>query len=101
MFLTAGAAGLIDCLLERGNPTDSTKAVNLAARAIKVLGTRPEQIVFDGGLSSRANLTGTKALGVRDVAFSKAPGLASYQPTAWSCSSPVASSHIGRLTPAR
>jgi transposase, IS5 family len=77
VFLTGGASGLIiDCVVERGNPTDSTKAVKLAQRAIKVLGTEPEQIVFDGGFSSRDNLDEIKALGIRDVAFSKAPGLA-------------------------
>lgn len=77
VFLTAGASGLIvDCFVERGNPTDSTKAVNVAKRAIKVLGKEPEQIVFDGGFSSRSNLGEIKALGIRDVAFSKAPGLA-------------------------
>ena len=77
VFLTGGASGLIvDCFVERGNPTDSTKAVKVATRAITVLGTTPEQIVFDGGFSSRANLDEIKALGIRDVAFSKAPGLA-------------------------
>ncbi len=77
VFLTAGASGLIvDCFVERGNPTDSTKAVNVAKRAIKALGKEPEQIVFDGGFSSRDNLEEIKSLGIRDVAFSKAPGLA-------------------------
>jgi IS5 family transposase len=77
VFLTTGASGLIlDCVVERGNPTDSTKAVKIADRAIKVLGTKPEQIVFDGGFSSRDNLDAIKKLGIRDVAFSKAPGLA-------------------------
>jgi len=66
---------IVDCVVEPGNPTDSTKAVKLAARAIKVLRTTPEQIVFDGGFSSRENLGEIKALGIRDVAFSKAPGL--------------------------
>lgn len=77
VFLTGGASGLIiDCVVERGNPTDSTKAVKLAERAIKVLGAKPEQIVFDGGFSSRDNLDEIKGLGIRDVAFSKAPGVA-------------------------
>lgn len=75
-FLTTGASGLIvDCVVETGNPTDSTKAVKLATRAIRVLRSTPEQIVFDGGFSSRENLGEIKALGIRDVAFSKAPGL--------------------------
>lgn len=57
VFLTTGASGLIvDCFLERGNPTDSTKAVKLAERAIRVLGKAPEQIVFDGGFNSRDDL---------------------------------------------
>jgi IS5 family transposase len=77
VFLTAGASGLIvDCVVERGNPTDSTKAVTLAKRAIKALGTKPEQVVFDGGFSSRDNLDQIKALGIRDVVFSKSPGIA-------------------------
>ncbi len=76
VFLTGGASGLIvDCFVERGNPTDSTKAVKLAERAVKVLGKKPEQIVLDGGFSSRDNLEQIKAFGIRDVAFSKAPGL--------------------------
>lgn len=77
IFLTAGASGLIvDCLVERGNPRDSELAVPLMNRAVKVLGTKPEQVVFDGGFSSRDNLEKIKELGIRDVAFSKAPGLA-------------------------
>jgi hypothetical protein len=75
-FLASGASGLIvACVVETGNPTDSTKAEKLAKRAIKVLRTTPEQIVFAGGFSSRENLGEIKALGIRDVAFSKAPGL--------------------------
>ncbi|MBK7536590.1 MAG: ISNCY family transposase [Myxococcales bacterium] len=77
VFLTASASGLIvDCVVERGNPTDSTKAVTLAKRAIQALGTQPEQVVFDGGFSSRNNLDEIKALGIRDVVFSKSPGIA-------------------------
>lgn len=77
VFLTAGASGLIvDCVVERGNPSDKDKAVKLAERAVKVLGNEPEQIVFDGGFSSRANLGEIKSLGIRDVVFSKAPGIA-------------------------
>ena len=77
VFLTAGVSGLIvDCVVERGNPTDSTKAQMVAKRAIQALDTRPEQIVFDGGFTSRDNLEQIKALGIRDVVFSKAPGIA-------------------------
>jgi transposase, IS5 family len=76
VFLTAGASGLIiDCVVERGNPVDKDKTVKLAKRAVDVLGTKPEQMVFDGGFSSRDNLDQIKDLGIRDVAFSKAPGI--------------------------
>src|SRR5262249_19256268 len=76
VFLTAGVSGLIiDCVVERGNPVDKDKAVKLAKRAVSVLGTEPEQIVFDGGFCSRNNLSEIKSLGIRDVVFSKAPGL--------------------------
>ena len=77
IFLTAGASGLIvDCIVERGNPRDSDLAVPLMKRAVKVLDAVPEQVAFDGGFSSRDNLTAIKELGVRDVAFSKAHGIA-------------------------
>jgi transposase, IS5 family len=77
VFLTAGTSGLIvDCMVERGNPRDSEKAVSLAKRAKKALGHAPEQICFDGGFSARANIGEIKSLGVRDVVFSKAPGIA-------------------------
>jgi IS5 family transposase len=77
VFLTAGASGLIvDCMVERGNPRDSDKAVPLAKRATKALGHVPEQICFDGGFSARANIGEIKSLGIRDVVFSKAPGIA-------------------------
>ena len=76
VFLTAGASGvIIDCMVERGNPMDATKAVSLIERAVNVLRKTPEQVAFDGGFSSRANLEAIKKLGVRDVAFSKSPGL--------------------------
>ena len=76
VFLTAGASGLIiDCVVERGNPGDKEKAVKLAKRAVTVLGAKPEQVVFDGGFCSRDNLGVIKSLGIRDVVFSKAPGL--------------------------
>src|SRR5690349_9206392 len=76
VFLTAGASGLIvDCLVERGSPVDSTQTVPLIKRAVRVLGSQPRQVAFDGGFSTRENLVALKAMGVVDVAFSKAPGL--------------------------
>lgn len=75
--LTAGASGLIlDCVIEDGNPADSTLAVRTIQRQIDIYGRSPRQATFDGGFTSRDNLDKIKALGVQDVAFSKARGIA-------------------------
>ncbi len=74
--LTTGASGLVlDLVVERGNPADSTLAQKMIERVGSVLGRLPKQVTFDGGFSSRANVSGIKAMGVEDVAFSKHVGL--------------------------
>jgi IS5 family transposase len=74
--LSFGASNLIyDLLIERGNPRDSTAAVKMVERTKKVLGRSPDQVVFDGGFSSRDNMDRIKGLGVTDVAFTKHQGL--------------------------
>ena len=62
-------------VVEDGNPADSTLAVRMAKRVSTVLGAPPKQVAFDGGFRSRQNLRAIKELGVRDVAFSKSPGV--------------------------
>jgi IS5 family transposase len=75
--LTAGASGMVlDLVVERGNPADSTLATKMAERVRTLLGGAPDQMCFDGGFSSRANVQDIKQLGVQDVAFSKHVGLA-------------------------
>ena len=74
--LTTGASNLVfDVVVEDGNPADSTLAVRMAQRVTTVLGTPPRQMAMDGGFSSKSNVEDIKALGVRDVAFSKSPGI--------------------------
>ena len=74
--LTTGASNLVfDVVVEDGNPSDSTLAVRMAQRVTTVLGTPPRQMAFDGGFSSKSNVEEIKGLGVRDVAFSKSPGI--------------------------
>jgi len=74
--LTSGASGLVlDVVVERGNPADSTLATRMIQRVKELLGHAPRQVSFDGGFSSRNNVTEIKALGVQDVAFSKHPGM--------------------------
>jgi IS5 family transposase len=74
--IATGASNLVyDCVIERGNPTDSTAAVEMVERTKTVLGKAPQQAVFDGGFASRDNMDRIKALGVEDVAFTKHHGL--------------------------
>lgn len=75
--LTAGASGLVlDCVIEDGNPADATLAVTMIERQISLYGRPPRQACFDGGFTSKENLAKIKELGVEDVAFSKARGIA-------------------------
>ena len=74
--LTTGVSGLtLDVVVERGNPGDSTLALRMLERQQAFYGKAPGQAAFDGGYSSRANLEAAKSMGVRDVVFSKHPGL--------------------------
>jgi IS5 family transposase len=74
--LAAGASGLVtDCNVEKGNPADSTLAINMIERHMKVYGRPPRQACFDGGFASRDNLDQIKLLGVKDVVFTKSKGI--------------------------
>lgn len=74
--LTSGASGLVtDVVIEEGNPADVTLAVKMVERQRDFYGKAPRQVSFDGGFTSKKNLTDLKALGVEDVAFSKRAGL--------------------------
>jgi IS5 family transposase len=74
--LTTGRSSLVtDCIVLDGNPTDSTLAEMAIDRQIEITGRVPRQAAFDGGFTSRANLTALKGKGVEDVAFSKARAL--------------------------
>ncbi len=74
--LATGASGLVlDVVVLKGNPADSTLAVDMIERQIRVQGRAPRQAAFDGGFCSRANLGEIKDRGVQDVCFSKGRGL--------------------------
>jgi transposase, IS5 family len=74
--LTSGASGMVlDLVVQRGNPADSTLARSMVARVASVLGKTPKQVSFDGGFSSKANVHAIKEMGVQDVVFSKHVGL--------------------------
>lgn len=74
--LNMGAHFVLDCVVERGNPADVTLAVRQVQRQLELRdGKAPEQIAFDGGYASAANLEAIKTLGVERCAFSKGRGL--------------------------
>lgn len=76
LCLTTGASSLVlDCVIEDGNPADSTLAVSMVERQREIYGQPPRQVAFDGGFASRANLDAIKAMDVKDVMFSKGRGL--------------------------
>lgn len=74
--VTGGASGLLtDLVVEKGNPADATIAVKMIERQKDIYQRAPVQAAFDGGFASKDNLWDIKALGVKDVAFSKKCGL--------------------------
>jgi IS5 family transposase len=74
--VSCGSSGLVlDCRVESGNPADNTLAVSMVERLQKLYGEVPPQLAFDGAFATRENLEELKAMGVRDVAFSKRCGL--------------------------
>ena len=74
--LTSGKSGLfLDCVIEDGNPADSTLAEEMVARQTVIYGRSPRQAAFDGGFASKTNLRDLKAAGVQDVVFNKKRGL--------------------------
>lgn len=72
VYLTTGKSGLIlDCLMPRGNPNDSSLVGELIERQKQVLQKTPRQTSFDGGFASNAALKDAKEAGVQDVCFAK------------------------------
>lgn len=74
--LTAGRSNMIlDCRVLEGNPADSTLPVEMIRRQKDIYGRVPLKVAFDGGFASNDNLADIKALGVKDVCFSKKRGM--------------------------
>lgn len=70
--LTGGSSSMIlDCLIAKGNPADSSEAETMIDRQIEIYGCPPRQAAFDGGYTSKANLECLKAKGVKNVVFHK------------------------------
>jgi len=76
VYLTGGKSSLVlDCVIEEGNPADSTLVTRTLERHIDLFGQAPRQAAFDGGFASKENIERAKALGVQDVAFHRKSGL--------------------------
>jgi len=74
--LTGGASGmLLDCVIEKGNPNDATRAVPMIKRQKKLYGRAPKQAAMDGTYASRPNLEEIKKQGVEEVCFSAPRGM--------------------------
>jgi IS5 family transposase len=74
--ISTGRSGLVlDLVIEKGNPADSTLTIRSAQRHKKLFGVAPERAAFDGGFASRANHESLKATGCAEVCFSKPAGV--------------------------
>jgi transposase, IS5 family len=76
VFVVGGSSGLIlDCVIKRGNPADSSLFIPLVERQEKLYGRPPRQTSADGGFAATDNLRIAKKMGVSDVSFAKRRGL--------------------------
>lgn len=76
VFLASGRSGLIlDCHIGDGNPADSGQAVPTIERVADAVGRIADEVSFDGGYASKANIASLKELGVSEVAFHKKCGI--------------------------
>jgi transposase, IS5 family len=74
--ISTGRSGMVlDLVVEKGNPADSTLAVRSAERHAALFGVRPERAAFDGGFASKANLEALQSAGTREACFSKPAGV--------------------------
>jgi IS5 family transposase len=74
--LSTGRSGIVvDLVIEKGNPADSTLAVRSAERHAALFGEAPERAAFDGGFAAKKNLETLQASGTREVCFSKPAGV--------------------------
>lgn len=74
--LSTGRSGMVlDLVIEKGNPADSTLTMRSAERHAKLFGAAPERVAFDGGFASKANHEALKSSGTAEVCFSKPAGV--------------------------
>ncbi len=68
--ITGGASNLIlDCQIERGNPSDIGFFMPSLERVTEIMGKAPRQVSSDDGFASEENAERAQSLGVKDVVF--------------------------------
>lgn len=76
VFLTGGKSNLIlDCKIVEGNPADTDLTLEMLDRQNDIYERYPLKVALDGGFASKANLSGAKKRGIKDVCFAKKRGL--------------------------
>ncbi len=76
IFLTGGSSTMVlDCMITRGNPADTTQYTPLLERQKELYGRMPRQVSADGGFASKDNLAYAKAKQIKDAVFAKKRGL--------------------------
>ncbi len=74
--LTGGSSNLIlDCVIEEGNPADSSLTEKMLDRQKDIYGRYPLKVALDGGFASADNLKYAQSKGIKDVCFAKRRGL--------------------------
>ena len=74
--LTGGRSNLIlDCLVAKGNPADTTLTGTMLNRQNDLYGRYPLKAALDGGFASQDNLKMAKSKKIKDVCFAKKRGL--------------------------
>ena len=75
VHLVSGASNLLfDCLIERGNPADTTYFVPTLEQLDHRFGITPRDVATDGGYASVHNLQQAQVRGVRNIVFGKTKG---------------------------
>lgn len=81
-----GKSGMVlDCMIERGNPADTTLYPKTLDRHVDLFGGPPHSFAADGGFASSGNATYAREIGVSNVFFNKRTGriLGDLIPSRW------------------
>ena len=71
VFLTGGRSSMIlDCVVEQGNPNDSTRVQSMLERVKDIMGAYPEKASFDAGFTTKDNVDWAEEHEeIKDVSF--------------------------------